>query len=116
MTENEKKETKPEAPSQEAPKEEAPKTEEPKKEEIQPQDTSKNGTVSDDAPKKEEARPEAKKNMPAFTKATRPRECISCNKSIKKKWYYREGGYFCSKACWEKSKKSSADTAEEKKK
>lgn len=33
-------------------------------------------------------------------KVERPANCASCNKPIKKKWYYRNGKYFCTKRCW----------------
>lgn len=37
-------------------------------------------------------------------KIERPKNCIVCNKSIKKLWYYREGNFFCGKKCWRKYK------------
>lgn len=34
-------------------------------------------------------------------KKEKPANCGGCNKSIKKKrWYYRDGKYFCSKRCF----------------
>jgi formylmethanofuran dehydrogenase subunit E len=48
--------------------------------------------------KAEEKKPQAKKERPA--------NCAACNKSIKKKrWYYRNGKYFCTKRCWQTTKK-----------
>ena len=46
-------------------------------------------------------------------KAERPANCASCNKSIKnKRWYYRNGKYYCSKRCWQTaSKKDKAPAA-----
>jgi hypothetical protein len=35
-------------------------------------------------------------------KIEKPASCITCSKSIKKKrWYYRDGKYYCSKRCWQ---------------
>lgn len=62
----------------------------------------------EEAPKAEETNPVAEEAKPAQkeapVKAERPKECVVCQKSIKKLWYYREGKYFCSKGCWQKSK------------
>jgi len=50
--------------------------------------------------------PEAPKNAEApataaAPKKERPSNCAGCNKSIKKKrWYYRDGKYYCTKRCW----------------
>jgi len=42
---------------------------------------------------KEEKKEEPKKEKPA--------NCANCNKSIKnKRWYYRDGKYYCTKRCW----------------
>lgn len=31
----------------------------------------------------------------------RPANCMKCNKHLQRKsWYYRNGGYYCSKHCW----------------
>ncbi|HDP16388.1 MAG TPA: hypothetical protein ENN16_00870 [Candidatus Omnitrophica bacterium] len=31
----------------------------------------------------------------------KPANCMKCNKHLKRKsWYYRNGGYYCSKRCW----------------
>ena len=47
--------------------------------------------------------PEAKKKEDA---AEKPANCASCNKSIKnKRWYYRNGKYYCSKRCWQTAAK-----------
>ena len=36
---------------------------------------------------------------------SRPSNCKGCKKRLSiKKWYYREGFYFCSKRCWSDSK------------
>ena len=44
----------------------------------------------------------------AAVKIERPANCAACNKSIKKKWYYRNGKYFCSKRCWKGTIKKDA--------
>ena len=64
-------------------------------------------------PKKEEAKaPEAppetkdakKEETPA--KKEKPSNCAACNKPIKKKrWYYRNGKFYCSKTCWNTASK-----------
>jgi len=34
----------------------------------------------------------------------KPANCMKCNKILqRKKWYYRNGGYYCSKRCWKLS-------------
>ena len=91
MSEEKKEEQKPsEAPKVEVPKvEEAPKAEAPKVEE----------TPKAEAPKAEAPKaPEPKKEKPS--------NCAGCKKSIKKKrWYYRNGTYYCTKRCWSASTK-----------
>ena len=49
----------------------------------------------------------------------RATNCASCNKRLlRKKRYYRNGGYFCNKRCWQqataKAAKAAAKAAEEK--
>lgn len=44
--------------------------------------------------------------------AEKPTNCMKCNKRLKRKaWYYKNGGYYCSKGCWQQAVK----TAEKKK-
>lgn len=100
MSEEKKEESK--APQAEA----APKTEAAPKAETAPK--------ADAAPKAEAAaKPEAapaakgagaeKKEAP---KKEKPSNCSGCNKSIKKKrWYYRNGKFYCTKRCWNASTK-----------
>lgn len=38
-------------------------------------------------------------------KVERPANCVACNKSIKKQWYYRNGKYYCTKGCWQTTSK-----------
>lgn len=46
-------------------------------------------------------------------KKEKPSNCAGCNKSIKKKrWYYRNGKYFCTKRCWDSSVKKSEEKKE----
>ena len=52
-------------------------------------------------PTTEPVKTEEAKAKPAETKKERPSNCASCNKLIKRKrWYYRNGKYYCSKKCW----------------
>ncbi len=74
---------KPEAPKQEPVKVEAPKVEEPK------QEAPKAEAVKAETPKPEEKTKE------------KPSNCAACKKSIKKKrYYYRNGKYFCTQRCF----------------
>lgn len=83
----EKKDDIKEAPKAEAPKPEAPKAEAPKAE----------------APKAEEKKAEKLKAV----------NCAVCNKSIKKKrYYYRNGKFFCTKRCWKTTVKKEEKAAE----
>jgi hypothetical protein len=56
--------------------------------------------------KSAEAKP-AGKEAPAApaAKIEKGTNCPVCNKSIKKKWYYRNGKYFCCKGCFQQDKK-----------
>lgn len=94
MAEEKKEEIKQEPEAAKAPAE--PKPEAPKAE-AQAADTVKPAEEKKEAPKKE-----------------KPANCAGCNKSIKKKrWYYRNGKFYCSKRCWqtaaEKEKKPAAE-------
>lgn len=81
MTE-ENKETIPEA----KPAEPAPKAETP-------------AQVKEPSTPEAAKKPEEKKEANAAK--VRPSNCAACNKSIKKKrWYYRNGKYYCTKRCW----------------
>jgi len=92
MSEEKKEEQKKE---EKKPEEKAPQAEKKQPEEKKPA-----------AEKKPEAPPAAA--APPPEKPKRPMECISCNKGIKEKWYYREGKYYCTKSCWKKTKKKEA--------
>ena len=71
----------------EKPNEEAVSAAEPK-----PQEAAASAPETKAAQKKE---PEKKKE--------RPTNCVVCNKAFKhKRWYYKNGKYFCTKRCWEK--------------
>lgn len=60
--------------------------------------------------KPKEGKPAAKKESEAKSGKMRPTNCLACNKAFKhRKWYYKDGNYFCTKRCWKKF-------AEEKKK
>jgi outer membrane biosynthesis protein TonB len=101
MTE-EKKEAPAEAQQKPEPKAEEPKAQEPKAEvkaeaaPAQPQAASApTAQAAPAAQLKEEKKAEAK---PAKVK---PENCAACNKSVRKKrWYYRNGKYYCTKRCW----------------
>lgn len=45
---------------------------------------------------------ETKQKETKEAKATeRPTNCMKCNKRLqRKRWYYRNGGYYCSRRCW----------------
>ena len=53
-------------------------------------------------PKAAEKKPEIKKEKAA--------NCAACNKSVKKKrWYYRNGKFYCTKRCWQTTLKKKED-------
>jgi hypothetical protein len=90
-----------EAPKQEAPKQEAPKVEAPKQE-APKQEAAAQGTAKPEAPKAEEKKKE------------KPNVCAVCNKSIKKKrYYYRDGKFYCTKRCWKTTAKKESKEAKE---
>lgn len=61
------------------------------------------------APVKEE---KAEAAAPAVKKE-KPANCEGCKKSIKKKrWYYRNGKYYCTKRCWGATDKKAQKTQE----
>jgi len=64
-------------------------------------------TPVDAAPAKDE------KKAAAPVKQERPANCAGCKKSIKnKRWYYRNGKYYCTKRCWSTTNKKPAKTEE----
>ena len=92
MSEENRKEEKPK-PAEEKPKEETAKPETP--------------------PKPETAKPE-KEPKKAPQKVEKPKECVVCGKNMDKRWYYREGKYYCGKGCWKKAKKEAREAAAKK--
>lgn len=59
---------------------------------------------------------EEKKAAPAApAKVERPANCVVCNKSIKlrKRWYYRNGKYYCTKRCWKTAVKKEEEKPRE---
>jgi hypothetical protein len=87
--------------------------------------TKENEQVKPDAAKAETAQESVKpkaQSEPAKTEAVkeeaktseRPANCPVCNKSMKKKWYYRNNKYYCCKGCWKQDLKKSAETPETK--
>jgi len=88
--------SKTEAPKPEAPKQETPKVEEPK------QEAPKAEATKADAPKPEEKKKE------------KPSNCAVCSKSIKKKrYYYRNGKYFCTQRCFKTTVKKASQEAKD---
>ena len=58
---------------------------------------------------------EIKKEEKAAPKKEKPANCAGCNKSIKKKrWYYRNGKFYCTYSCWKASLKKDAKPEEAK--
>ena len=93
--------TKPEAPKQETPKVETPKPEAPKVETPKPEEPKQ------EAPKADAAKPEEKKKE-------KPSNCAVCNKSIRKKrYYYRNGKYFCTQRCFKTTVKKVSPEAKD---
>ena len=83
-------------PERETPNVEAPKPE----------------TTKEDAPKAEAAKTDAPK--PEEKKKEKPSNCAVCNKSIKKKrYYYRNGKYFCTQRCFKTTIKKASPEAKE---
>jgi len=86
-----------EASKMETPKVEAPKPEAPKQE-----------APNTEAPKAPTTKPEEKKKE-------KPSNCAVCNKSIKKKrYYYRNGKYFCTQRCFKTTVKKASQEAKDK--
>lgn len=57
------------------------------------------------------AKEEKKEEAPV--KKEKPANCAGCKKSIKnKRWYYRNGKYYCTKRCWSATNKKPAKTEE----
>ena len=55
--------------------------------------------------------PEKKEAPPV--KKEKPANCAACKKSIRKKrWYYRDGKFYCTKRCWQTTLKKDAAAAE----
>lgn len=107
----EKKEIKPEnkdtVKPAEAPKVEAPKPEAPKAE------AANVATPAQEAPKAEAAKADAPKQEEK--KKEKPSNCAVCNKSIKKKrYYYRNGKYFCTQRCFKTTVKKAGQEAADK--
>ncbi len=51
---------------------------------------------------------------PVQVKPEKPANCPVCNKSMKKKWYYRNLKYYCCKGCWTTDAKKAKAEAEQK--
>jgi len=104
-------EVKPEATKPEAPKAEAPKAEVPSPE--PPAVPQAQGAEDAPAPQASPVK-EEKKTMPE-AKKEKPSNCAGCNKSTKKKrWYYRNGNFYCTHRCWKSTLKKEAKPEEAK--
>lgn len=60
--------------------------------------------MAEETKAKEEAKPKAETKPKETRKKAiqKPANCMKCNKRLQRKaWYYRNGGYYCSKRCWE---------------
>ncbi|MCM8790277.1 MAG: hypothetical protein NC938_01055 [Candidatus Omnitrophica bacterium] len=91
----------------------APKAESPKAAEEQKNVATPAPQASAETPA---AAAKEEKKAAAPAKKERPANCEGCKKSIKKKrWYYRDGKYYCTKRCWRstanKDKKKESTTA-----
>ena len=59
--------------------------------------------------------PAAKEEKKVEVKREKPSNCAGCNKSIKKKrWYYRNGKFYCTHRCWKSTLKKEAKPEEAK--
>ena len=57
------------------------------------------------------AKEEKKEALPV--KQEKPANCAGCKKSIRnKRWYYRNGKYYCTKRCWSTTTKKPAKSEE----
>lgn len=53
--------------------------------------------------------PEKPKEAPK----TRPTNCAQCNKAFQqRRWYYRNGRFFCNKRCWQSAQKKAEQPAQ----
>jgi len=51
---------------------------------------------------------------PQTPKKEKPSNCAGCKKPIRKRrWYYRNGKYYCSKRCWKTAKEEKAEAPKE---
>ncbi|MBN1871850.1 MAG: hypothetical protein JW800_04680 [Candidatus Omnitrophica bacterium] len=65
-------------------------------------------------PKPEEKSEKKEDSKPAKPEKVLPTNCAVCNKAFKhKKWYYKNGRYFCTKRCWMKFQSEKKKEAEE---
>jgi len=63
-----------------------------------------------EGPKEDAAK---KAEQPAAVKKEKPANCSVCNKSIRKKrCYYRNGKYYCTKRCWQTTLKKEGPPVE----
>ena len=102
---SEEKDLKQAEEKKEAPKKQAEQSPEPAKENIPEK-------KEQPAPPKKEA---TQKKEPVIIE--KPANCMKCNKHLQRKmWYYRNGGYYCSKRCWKSAVQAKAKKKEPEKK
>ena len=86
------------------------KKEEPTKEAKAPEQKAATESPSPAAQSEPAAAKEEKKEAQS-AKPEKATNCAGCKKSIKnKRWYYRDGKYYCSKRCWQVANKKPAKT------
>ncbi len=91
----------------EQPKQEKATRDEVKKPAEQPKE---GGQPAKKVPEQKPAKQTSEKSKKAL-----PTNCVMCNKAFKhKKWYYKNGGYFCTKRCWKKFAEEKAKEKAEK--
>ena len=113
-----------EAPEEQAEQNPEPvKGEEPRKESVQKQDAvpqKEAAPVKESMPEKKEPPAPPKKEVTQKKEPViieRPANCMKCNKHLQRKtWYYRNGGYYCSKRCWKLAVEAEAKKKEQEKK
>ena len=87
------------------------------KDTAKPSETPKAEALKPEAPKQEAPKVEVPKSdapKPEEKKKEKPSNCAVCNKSIKKKrYYYRNGKYFCTQRCFKTTVKKTSQEAKD---
>ncbi|MDD5439273.1 MAG: hypothetical protein PHS37_03710 [Candidatus Omnitrophica bacterium] len=74
--------------------------------------TTPEPAVADDVKKTDAAKPAAAPTAAKPAPVEKAANCPVCNKSMKKKWYYRNGNYYCCRGCFKQSVKKAAEGKE----